>query len=68
MPYTRTSLVVLLAVIVGLVALAASGTLAGPWLVLLVAAALAAPAVILKDSVLTTARTAPAREHRPEMR
>jgi|SoimicMinimDraft_4_1059732.scaffolds.fasta_scaffold04357_4 hypothetical protein len=65
MPYTRTSLVVFWVVILALFALAGSGAVAGPWRLLLVALALAAPAVILKDSVLATA---PAREHRPEPR
>lgn len=65
MPYTRTSLVVLWAVIFALFGLAGSGAVAGPWVLLLIALALAAPAVILKDSILATA---PAREYRPELR
>lgn len=65
MPYTRTSLVVLWVVILALFALAGSGAVDGPWLLLLVAVALAAPAVILKDSALVKA---PARDHRPELR
>jgi hypothetical protein len=65
MPYTRTSLVVLWVVVLALFALAGSGSVAGPWALLLVALALAAPAVILRDSVLATA---PAREHRPQLR
>ncbi len=65
MPYTRTSLVFLWVVILALFGLAGSGTVEGTWLLLLVVAALAAPAVILKDKVLATA---PARERRPEMR
>lgn len=62
MPYTRTSLVVLWVVVLALLGLAGSGAVAGPWLLLLVAVALAAPAVILKDSVLAKA---PSREQRP---
>jgi hypothetical protein len=55
MPYTRTSLVVLSVVVLALFGLAASGAVAGPWAILLVALALAAPAVILRDSVLAPA-------------
>jgi hypothetical protein len=62
MPYTSTSLIALWAVILALLALAGSGAVAGPWRLLLVAVALAAPAVILKDSVLAKAT---AREQRP---
>jgi len=62
MPYTTTSLVVLWVVVLALLGLAGSGAVAGPWLLLLVAAALAAPVFILKDSVLAKA---PAREQRP---
>jgi hypothetical protein len=61
MPYTRTSLVVLWVVVLALLGLAGSGAVVGPWLLLLVAVALAAPAGILKDSVLAKA---PAREQR----
>jgi len=66
MPYTRTSLLLLWVVIVALCGLAGSGAVAGPWRLLLVAMALVAPAVILKDdSVLAKA---PARAQRPELR
>jgi len=65
MPYTRTSLLFLWVVIFALFGLAGSGALAGPWLILLVAAALAAPVVILRDSGRATA---PALERRPERR
>jgi hypothetical protein len=60
MPYTRTSLVVLWVVVLALCVLAGSGAVDGVWRLLLVAVALAAPAVILKDSVLAKA---PAREY-----
>jgi hypothetical protein len=65
MPYTRTSLVVLCVVILALAVVAGSGAVDGPWRLLLVAVALAAPGVILKDSVLVKV---PASERRPEVR
>lgn len=65
MPYTRTSLAFLWVVILALFVLAGSGAVAGPWLLLLIALALAAPAVVLRNSVRVTA---PVRERGPELR
>ena len=47
MPYTSKSLAFVWVMTLGLVVLTGSGAVAGPWLVLLVAIALAAPALIL---------------------
>jgi len=65
MPYTFRSLVFLWVIIFGLFALAGSGVVAGPWLLLVLAVALAAPAVVLTDSV---SLPAPARAYRPDIR
>ena len=49
MPYTNRSLVFLWLTILGLFALTASGTVARPWLLLLLPVALVAPALILRN-------------------
>lgn len=64
MPYTYTSLVVLWLVILGLFAASASGAVSGAWLILLLLAALATPALILrrsKDSSTLVPQLEPAR-------
>jgi hypothetical protein len=48
MPYTYTSLVFLWLVTLGLFAVSASGVVAGSWLILLLLAALATPALVLR--------------------
>ena len=48
-PYTNKSLVFLWLTILGLFALTASGTVARPWLLLLLLVALVAPALILRN-------------------
>ena len=65
MPYTRTSLLLLLVVTLTLCGLAGSGVVAGPWLFLVIALALAAPALILRDPVGAPAL---ARHHGPPRR
>lgn len=65
MPYTRTSLAVLWVVVLVLFLAAGSGAVTGPWRLLLVAVALAAPALVLRDPVLAKA---PAPEHKPSLR
>jgi hypothetical protein len=64
MPYTYTSLVVLWLVTLGLFAVSASGAVSGRWLILLLLAALATPALILrrfKDSSTLVLQLEPAR-------
>jgi hypothetical protein len=48
MPYTYKSLTFVWLITLGLFALSGSGRVAGPWLLLLIAVALAAPALILR--------------------
>ena len=54
MPYTPKSLACLWFVTLGLFALAGAGVVSGPWLLLLLAVGLAAPALILRDPVAAT--------------
>jgi uncharacterized protein (DUF58 family) len=55
MPYTYKSLVFVWLIALGLLALTISGVVAGSWSVLLVAAGLAAPALILRSPARATA-------------
>lgn len=59
MPYTNKSLVFLWLTIGGLVAMTASGVIAGAWLLLLALVALAAPALILRTPGVTTTSHGP---------
>jgi hypothetical protein len=54
MPYTHKSLAFVWLIALGLLALSASGVVAGPWLLLLLAVALATPALVLRSPAGTT--------------
>jgi hypothetical protein len=54
MPYAPKSLACFWFVTLGLFALAGAGVVSGPWLILLLAVGLSAPALILKDPVGAT--------------
>jgi hypothetical protein len=72
MPYTHKSLAFVWLIALGLLALSGSGVVAGPWLLLLVAVALATPALVLRSPAGTTTtadeRAWPAADERPRSR
>ena len=61
MPYTYKSLAFLWLIILALFIVSASGVARGPWFALLVAVAIAAPALVLRNSVDMAAPTSPER-------
>ncbi len=68
MPYTTRSLAFTWLIILALFAVSVSGRLQGPWFVLLVGVALAAPALVLRDAATAAGISSNVQNHRTETR